>query len=58
MVIPDHLPCLLSNLYAGQKAKSLHLSRLGTSDWFKTGKGVKAVYCYSPYLTCMQSASC
>ena len=37
--IPDHLTCLLRNLYAGQEAtvRTLH----GTNDWFKIGKGVK-----------------
>ena len=36
--IPDHLPCLLRNLYAGQEAtvRTGH----GTADWFKIGKGV------------------
>ena len=38
MGIPDHLTCLLRNLYAGQEAtiRTLH----GTKDWFQTGKGV------------------
>src|SRR5574341_2351882 len=38
MGIPDHLTCLLINLYAGQEAtvKTGH----GTTDWFQTGKGV------------------
>ena len=38
MGIPDHLTCLLSNLYAGQEAtvRTGH----GTTDWFQTGKGV------------------
>ena len=37
MGIPDHLTCLLSNLYAGQKAtvRNGH----GTTDWFQIGKG-------------------
>ena len=36
--IPDHLTCLLRNLYAGQEAtvRTGH----GTTDWFKIGKGV------------------
>ena len=36
--VPDHLSCLLGNLYAGQEGtvRTLH----GTSDWFKIGKGV------------------
>ena len=48
--IPDHLTCLLRNLYAGQEAtiRSGH----GTTDWFQIGKGVhQAVYCHSAYLT-------
>ena len=38
MVIPDHLTCLLRNLYAGQEAtvRTEH----GTTDWFQIGKGV------------------
>ena len=38
MGVPDHLTCLLRNLYAGQEAtvRTGH----GTTDWFKTGKGV------------------
>ena len=38
MGIPDHLSCLLRNLYAGQEAtvRTGH----GTTDWFQTGKGV------------------
>ena len=38
MGIPDHLTCLLRNLYAGQEATVR--TRHGTMDWFKTGKGV------------------
>ena len=40
--IPDHLACLLRNLYAGQEAtvRTGH----GTTDWFQIGKG--AVYCH------------
>ena len=39
MGIPDHLICLLRNLYAGQEAtvKTGH----GTTDWFQIGKGVR-----------------
>ena len=37
MGIPDHLTCLLWNLYAGQKATVR--TRHGTTDWFKIGKG-------------------
>ena len=57
MGIPDHLTCLLRNLFAGQEAtvRTEH----GTTDWFQIGKGVvKAVYCHPAYLTYMQSTSC
>ena len=39
MGIPDHLTCLLRNLYAGQEAtvRTGH----GTTDWFQIGKGVR-----------------
>ena len=56
MGIPDHLTCLLRNLYAGQEAtvRTGH----GTTDWFQIGKEyVKAVYCHPAYLTYMQSTS-
>ena len=56
MGIPDHLSCLLRNLYAGQEAtvRTGH----GTTDWFQIGKeSVKAAYCQPPYLTYMQSTS-
>ena len=36
--IPDHLSCLLRNLYASQEATVR--TRCGTADWFKIGKGV------------------
>ena len=35
--MPDHLTCLLTNLYAGQEATVE--TRQGTMDWFKIGKG-------------------
>ena len=38
MGIPDHLSCLLRNLYAGQEATVITLYR--TTDWFKIEKGV------------------
>ena len=38
MEIPDHLTCLLRNLYAGQEATVR--TRHGTTDWFQIGKGV------------------
>ena len=57
MGIPDHLTCLLRNLYVGQEATVR--TRHGTTDWFKLGKEYnKAVYCHPAYLTCMQSTSC
>ena len=48
MVIPDHLTCLLSNLYAGQDVTV----RTGheTTDWFKNGKGVCQTCILSSYL--------
>ena len=56
MGIPDHLTCLLRNLYASQEATVK--TRHGTVDWFKIGKEyVKAVYCHPVYLTYMQSTS-
>ena len=54
---PDHLTCLLRNLYAGQEAT--FRTRHGTTDWFQIGKGyVKAIYGHRVYLTYMQSTSC
>ena len=38
MGIPDHLACLLRNLYTGQEATAR--TRYGTMDWFQIGKGV------------------
>ena len=56
MGIPDHLTCILRNLYAGQEATVQ--TRHGTTNWFKQEKEyVKAVYCYPAYLTYMQSTS-
>ena len=39
MGIPDHLPCLLRNLYAGHETTVR--TRHGTTDWFQIGKGVQ-----------------
>ena len=39
MGIPDHLTCLLRNLYSGQEATVR--TRHGTTDWFHIGKGVR-----------------
>ena len=57
MGIPDHLTCLLRNLYAGQEAT------VRTGHGTKTGsilgkENVKAVYCHPAYLTYIQRASC
>ena len=48
MGLPDHLTCLLRNLYAGQKAtvRTGH----GTTDWFQIGKGACQGYILSPCL--------
>ena len=48
MGIPDHLTCVLRNLYGGQEAtvRTEH----GTTDWFQIGKGVHQVYILSPCL--------
>ena len=54
MGIPDHLTCLLRNLYAGQEEPDMEQwtgSKLGK-------KYVKAVYCHPAYLNSMQSTSC
>ena len=48
MGIPDHLTCLLKNLYAGQEA-TVRI-RHGTTDWFQIGKGVRQGYILSPCL--------
>ena len=48
MGIPDHLNCLLRNLYAGQEAKVR--IRCGTKDWFQIGKGVCQGCILSPCL--------
>ena len=48
MGIPDHLTCLLQNLYAGQEAtvRTGH----GTTDWFQIGKGIRHGCILSPCL--------
>ena len=48
MEIPDHLTCLLRNLYAGQEATVRTL--YGTTDWFKIEKGVGQGCLLSPCL--------
>ena len=57
MRIPDHLICLLRNLFAGQEAtvRTGH----GTTDWFQIGKGVRQGRIFNrAYLTYRQSTSC
>ena len=48
MGIPEHLTCLLRNLYAGQEAtvRTAH----GTTDWFQIGKGIHQGCILSPCL--------
>ena len=46
--IPDHLTCLLRNLYAGQEA-TVRLGH-GITDWFQIGKGVYQSCILSPFL--------
>ena len=48
MGIPDHLTCLLRNLYAGQEA--IVRTGHGTTDWFQAGKGARQSCILSPCL--------
>ena len=48
MGLPDHLTCLLQNLYAGQEATVR--TRHGTTDWFKIGKRLHRGCILSPCL--------
>ena len=48
MEIPDHLTCLLRNLYAGQEA--IVRTGQGTTDWFQIRKGVHQGFILSPCL--------
>ena len=48
MGLPDHLTCLLRNLYAGQEATVR--TGCGTTDWFQIGKGVRQGCILSPCL--------
>ena len=48
MGVPDHLTCLLRNLYAGQEA-TVRTGR-GTADWFQIGKGIRQSCILSPCL--------
>ena len=57
MGIPDHLTCLLRNLYVGQEATVRMDMEQQTGS--KSGKEyIKALYCHPSYLTYMQSTSC
>ena len=49
MGIPEHLTCLLRNLYAGQEATVR--TRHGTTDWFQIERGVCQGYILSPWLS-------
>ena len=56
MGIPDHLTCLLRNLYAGQEATEQDVEQ---QTGYKLGKEfVKAVYCHPAYLTYTQHTFC
>ena len=48
--IPEHLACLLRNLYSGQEATGQVGTRHGTMDCLQTGKGVCQSCILSPYL--------
>ena len=48
MGIPDHLTCLMRNLYAGQEATVR--TGYGTRDWFQIGKGIRQGCILSPCL--------
>ena len=56
MGIPDHLNCLLRNMYVGQEETELDMKQLTGSKLAKEYH--KAVYCHPAYLTSMQSTSC
>ena len=56
MGIPDHLICLLLNLYAIQEATEPDMEQQTGSNLGK--EYVKAVYCHSAYLTYMQNTTC
>ena len=56
MGVPDHLTCLLRNLYAGQEQQ---LEPYGTTDWFRIERGVLTglSVCHPVYLTYTLSSS-
>ena len=56
MGIPDHLTCLLRNLYEGEEATERDMEHQTGS---KLGKEyIKAIYCHPAYLSYMQNTSC
>ena len=57
MGIPDHLACLLRNLYAGQEATVRPNMEQRTGSKLEK-EYIEAVYCHPAYLTYMQSTSC
>ena len=57
MRIPDHLTCLLRNVFVGREASVRTL--YGTTDWFRIEKECdKSVYCHPVYLTYIQNTLC
>ena len=57
MGVPDHLTCLLRNVYAGQEQQLEPDMEQQTGSKLEK-KYIKAVYCHSAYLTYMQSILC
>ena len=57
MGIPDHLTCLLRNLYAGQE-QQLELDMEQQTGSKQEKEYVKGVYCHPAYLTYMQNILC
>ena len=59
MGIPDHLTCLLRNLYAGQEAtgRAGHGTTEQLPSGSKLGKEYVKIYCHPAFLTSMQSTS-
>ena len=56
MGVPDHLICLLRNLYSGQEVTELDMEQWTGSKLEK--EYTKAVYCHPVYLTYIQSTLC
>ena len=56
MAIPDHLTCLLRNLYAGQEV-TVRMDMEQQSGSKQEKEYIKAIYCHPAYLTYMQSTS-